>query len=356
MIRVLIVEDTPTARELLVRIFGTDPEIELAGIARNGLEAVAMVRERRPDVVTMDIHMPKMNGVEATREIMRTCPAPIVIVSGSLDQTEAREAFEAMEAGALAVIERPAGVSHAGFKAEAEELLRTVKLMSEIKVVRRWNASRMGGAAAPVAASQVLRARSPRAQFVAIGASTGGPVVIETILLNLPRNFPVPILIVQHMAAGFIQGFVEWLGCSTGFSVHVAAHGELPRGGQVYVAPDGHHLGVAPDGRLTLSNLPAEYGLRPSVSYLFRTVSQVCGERAIGILLTGMGKDGARELKLMNDLGAITLAQDKESSIVHGMPGEAILRGGATYVLPPLKIAEMLASLARDGVEAAGGK
>ncbi|MBI2606524.1 MAG: chemotaxis-specific protein-glutamate methyltransferase CheB [Deltaproteobacteria bacterium] len=356
MIRVLIVEDTPTARELLVRVFGTDPEIELAGVARNGLEAVEMARERRPDVVTMDIHMPKMNGVEATREIMQTCPVPIVIVSGSLDQTEARGAFEAMEAGALAVIERPVGVSHSGFKAEAEELIRTVKLMSEVKVVRRWNASRLSGAAAPGAASQVLRARSPRVQLVAIGASTGGPVVIETILLNLPRSFPVPILVVQHMATGFVQGFVEWLGHSTGFSVHVAAHGELPRGGHAYVAPDGYHLGVAPDGCLTLSNLPAEYGLRPSISYLFRTVSQAYGERAIGILLTGMGKDGARELKLMNDRGAITFAQDKESSVVHGMPGEAIRAGAATYVLPPLKIAEMLAGLACGGVEAAGGK
>jgi two-component system chemotaxis response regulator CheB len=164
--------------------------------------------------------------------------------------------------------------------------------------------------------------RAPAAiRVVAIGASTGGPLVLQTILSGLPQDLPIPVLLVQHMAPGFVQGFAEWLAQSSGFPVHIPTDGEYPLPGHAYVAPDGVHMGVGTAGCIILREDEPENGLRPSVSYLFRGVAQVFGRQAVGVLLTGMGKDGAEELKLMKDGGAVTIAQDKKSSVVHGMPG-----------------------------------
>jgi two-component system chemotaxis response regulator CheB len=182
-------------------------------------------------------------------------------------------------------------------------------------------------------------------RVVAIGASTGGPIVLQTILSRLPKNFLVPVLIVQHMASGFIHGFAEWLSQSSRLPVHVAANREYLLPGHAYVAPDGFQMGVEMGGRIALSKDEPENGLRPSVSYLFRSVAKVFGPNAVGVLLTGMGKDGAEELKLMRQKGAVTIAQDEESSVVHGMPGEAIELDATTYVLSPDKISEALISL-----------
>jgi two-component system chemotaxis response regulator CheB len=183
---------------------------------------------------------------------------------------------------------------------------------------------------------------------VAIGASTGGPPVLQTVFSGLPRDFPVPVLLVQHMAPGFVQGFIDWLAQSTPLAMQVARHGDALASGHVYVAPDGCHMGVASNGRIVLSGGPPENGARPAVSVLFRDVANVFGRHAVGVLLTGMGKDGARELKGLRDRGAVTIAQDKDSSVVHGMPGAAIECDAAMYVLPPEGITEMLRRLMRD--------
>jgi len=188
-----------------------------------------------------------------------------------------------------------------------------------------------------------LRTVQPR--IVAIGASTGGPPVLETILSRLPNDFSVPVLIVQHIAAGFTQGFVEWLAQSSSLPVQVPRPGETVFSGRVYVAPDGFQMAIGADGRVSLNTDLPENGLRPSVSYLFRSVAKTYGKSAIGVLLTGMGKDGASEMKTMKEQGAVTIAQDQESSVVHGMPGEAIRLGGATYILSPEKIGAALTSL-----------
>ncbi|HJZ11810.1 MAG TPA: CheB methylesterase domain-containing protein, partial [Acidobacteriota bacterium] len=182
-------------------------------------------------------------------------------------------------------------------------------------------------------------------QIVAIGASTGGPIVLQTILSLLPKNFPAPILIVQHMATGFTEGFAQWLTESTGFPVHLAVDGQNPMFGNAYVAPDGLHMRLDKVGRIGLVNDEAVNGLRPSASYLFRSVLHVCGAKSAAILLSGMGKDGAEELKLLKERGALTIVQDKESSVVFGMPGEAIRLDAATYVLAPEKIAGALKTL-----------
>jgi two-component system chemotaxis response regulator CheB len=184
-------------------------------------------------------------------------------------------------------------------------------------------------------------------RIVAIGASTGGPPALQALLSPLPSDFPVPIVIVQHMTAGFIEGFAKWLEQSSGHPVHVASDGERLQAGHIYIASDGSHMGVLSGGRIMLWKGEAEHGLRPSVSYLFRSVAEVYGGNAIGVLLTGMGKDGAEGLKLMREKGAITVAQDEQSSVVYGMPREAAALDAAVYVLSPDRIAGLLTRLAK---------
>lgn len=349
MIKVLVVEDSPLAREFLVRILGSDPGIKVVGTAQDGEEALDAVRRTRPDVITMDIHMPKLNGLETTRRIMETTPIPIIIVSGSDDPDEVLPTFDAMEAGALAVLRRPAGLGHPDHEVTARELVQTVKLMAEVKVVRRWP-RRRSGEPAPGALDIGPVAQAPmKPRIVAIGASTGGPPVLQTILAALPKTFPVPVVIVQHMATGFSRGFMEWLALSSALPLHLAGHGELMLPGHVYLAPDEVQMKVSRNDRILLTRDDPENGLRPSVSCLFRSVAEVYGCQAVAGLLTGMGRDGAEELRLLRDKGAVTFAQDKESSVVHGMPGEAIKLGAAMLVLAPEKMAAVLTSLADNG-------
>jgi two-component system, chemotaxis family, protein-glutamate methylesterase/glutaminase len=347
MVRVLIVEDSPVVREFLIHILGSDPEIEVVGTAETGREALEAVERTRPDIITMDVHMPKMNGFDATRRIMETRPTPIVIVSGTLEVAETASVFRAIEAGALAVLPRPSGIGHPEHERSAADFVRTVKLMSEVKVVRRWSHLRPGETLPMASLSAEIQRRTARTEIrlIAIGASTGGPPVLRMILSGLPKDFPLPVLIVQHIATGFTQGFVEWLAQSSNLPVQLPVHGQQVVPGRVYVAPDGFHMTVGIDGRISLNTDEPENGLRPSVSCLFRSVAKAYGQSAIGVLLTGMGKDGALELKLMKEQGAVTIAQDKETSVVHGMPGEAIRLGGATYILPPEKISMTLTSL-----------
>ena len=347
MIKVLVVEDSPVVREFLVHILSSDPGIRVVGTAHDGEEAIEAIARTRPDVITMDVHMPKMNGLDATRRIMETCPTPIVVVSSSTDPREVATTFEATEAGALAVLRRPAGIGHPDHEASARELVQTVKLMSEVKVVRRWSQARRDPVARPAQAR--LDHAPGKVRIVALGASTGGPPVLQTILSQLPRDFPAPVLVVQHMAAGFVQGFIEWLGHSSRLPIHLAAHGEQILPGNVYVAPDELQMKVERGGRIALTRDAPENGLRPAVSYLFRSVAEVYGSDAVAGMLSGMGRDGADELKLLKDVGAATFAQDKDSSVVHGMPGEAIKLGAATFVLPPEKIAAVLSRLAKNG-------
>ena len=348
MIDVLVVEDSPVVREFLVHILSADPDIRVAGTAHDGEEALEAVRRHRPDVITMDIHMPKMDGLEATRRIMETDPTPIIIVSGSNNSREVVTTFDAMEAGALAVLRRPAGIGHPEHEATARELVQTVKLMSEVKVVRRWPRTRHA-VPAPRPAKMGLARESAQVRVVVIGASTGGPPALHTILEGLPKDFPVPLLIVQHMAAGFVRGFVDWLTQSCRLPIHVATHGELMLPGHVYVAPDEFQMKVERGGKIALTRDPPENGLRPSVSCLFRSIAEVYGCDAVAGLLTGMGRDGAEELRLLKEKGAVTFAQDKDSSVVHGMPGEAIKLDAAMLVLPPEKIAAVLMNLANHG-------
>lgn len=347
MIRVLVVEDLPLVRVFLVQILNRDPGIEVVATAGAGEEAIVEVERNNPDVITMDIHMPGMNGFDATRRIMETRPTPIIIVSGIAGATGGTNAFKAMEAGAVVVLQRPFGPGHPEHERTVADLVQTVKLMSEVRVVRRWPRDRSAEMSPPSPPSEMrlLDAGQSPPRLIAIGASTGGPPVIKTILSGLSTEFPVPILVVQHMAVGFTRGFVEWLAQSLRLPVELPNHGQHAFPGRVYVAPEGLHMTIGGRGQVWLKADGPEHGLRPAVSCLFRSVASAYSQDAVGILLTGMGKDGALELKLMKEMGALTIAQDRDSSAVHGMPGEAIRIGAATHVLSPERIRVALSSI-----------
>ena len=344
-IKVLVVDDSKTAQMLLVHILEFDKNISVIGTVDTGQAALDFVKQHAPDVILMDFHMPVMDGFEATRRIMETQPVPIVVCSATTDPKDVATTFRMMEAGAVACVEKPVGRAHPDFEQMAAHIRQTVKLMSEVKVVRRWARARVASAPAPVASPARIDGPLPAVKVIGIGASTGGPQALQEILASLPKAFPVPILIVQHIAQGFLPGLAEWLNQTTGLQIHIAGHGVAVLPGHVYLAPDDFHMGLMPGGRILLSKEEPHNHLRPAVSYLFRSLAGVCGPAAVGVLLTGMGKDGAVELKRLKDTGAVTIVQDRESSIVHGMPGEAIRLQGATHVWPADKIADGLLAL-----------
>lgn len=341
-IQVLIAEDSASTRMFLAQLIESDPRLRVVGTVGDGQAAVDFVSKNKADLILMDLYMPRLDGFEATRRIMETRPLPIVICSAVADPKEMDITFRALEAGALACIEKPVGRDHPDFESRSARLLETVRLMAEVKVVRR--SARLRPVAVPVV-SKVARHTAAGIEMIALGASTGGPPVLQTILGGLPKDFPVPILVVQHIARGFLAGMAEWLNQTTAVHVQVASHGTAPLPGHVYLAPDDFHMGIQRVGGIVLTREPPEGNLRPSVSYLFRSLAEAYGPNAIGVLLTGMGRDGADELKLMRDRGALTIAQDRETSVVHGMPGVAIELGAAIHVLPADRIADVLIEL-----------
>lgn len=344
MIRVLVAEDSAVTREYLVMLLEEDPAIEVVGTAKDGVEAVEQAERLKPDVITMDVHMPRMNGYEATRRIMERVPTPIVMVSASSSRDEEFMAFEALQAGALMVMEKPGGPDDPDYAESVRKLAETVKLMAEVKVVRRWRKRERPAPPSPFPARPGRKIR-----LIAIGASTGGPQVLAGLLAKLPGDLAAPVLIVQHIASGFTPGLVEWLSQTTPLRVKVAEPGEPVRAGAVYFAPPDAQMGISTDGRIRLAKEPAEDGFCPSASYLFQSVAQSYGGAAIGVLLTGMGRDGATGLLQLRAAGGTTMAQDEETSVIFGMPAEAIRMGAVDHVLSPDRMAEMIRNLAGHG-------
>lgn len=338
MIKVLIAEDSPSIAAMMREMLGRDPEIEIVGWAKTGREAVELRNSLNPDVITMDINMPLMNGMEATKIIASTRPVPILIVSQLIESRESELAFEALRCGAVDVMGKPSGASPGGLAHIQEELISRVKVVARVRPMTRYNKS----AHEPPRPSAVLR---PAAQgtIVAIGASTGGPPALAAILKSLPQTLSVPIAIVQHIAPGFVMGFRQWLRRECSMPVKLATNEEQLAAGMVYLAPDNHHLEIGQGKKIILAGGPPVRGHRPSADRLMESAAAVYGRRAIGVLLTGMGRDGADGLKKIREAGGRTIVQDEATSLVFGMPREAILKGAAEIVSPLDKIADEIA-------------
>lgn len=338
MIRVLIAEDSVTARELLAAMLSADPEIEVIGMAKDGREAVEMTKALRPDLVTMDIHMPVMDGFEATKQIMIEAPTPIIIITASMDVTDVKVSMEALRVGALALLEKP-NLGVGDFQASCARVVNTVKAMAGVKVVRHF-APRGGMLFQPQAQTDPLP--GTRVRLVAIAASTGGPAALARVFADLPGQFPVPILVVQHIARGFVSGFASWLNGSCPLQVKVAEDGELLQPSTVYLAPDDAHLGLDTHFRVRHDHSAPINGFRPSATFLFQSVAKVVGPASVSAILTGMGQDGVAGLVAVKQAGGRIVAQDEASSVVFGMPGAAVAEGLADRVLPLAGIGDWL--------------
>ena len=358
-INVLIVDDSPTVCQLITAVLGNEPDMHVIGVATNGQEGVQMARMMHPDVITMDINMPVMGGLDATRYIMRDAPTPIVIVTADFGRKDIDLTFEALNAGALTVVKKP-GLMDPESNANLVQMVRT---MSGVPVVRRWFRGPQTGALSPnTLALAEFRAtvkgiqRLQFVQVVGIAASTGGPSVLETILRPLSENFPLPILIVQHITNGFASGMADWLNNNTRLNVRLASHGEPARPGTALIAPEGYHMMLNTKGYIELSHDAPQNGFRPSANILFHSLASSFGRRAIGVILTGMGDDGVDGLSAMHSLGSLTIAQDEDTCTVYGMPGEAVKRGAADLVLNPDQVSTLLSQLERKtgGLQSGG--
>ena len=335
-VRVMLVEDSIVVRTLLAHILARDPRLVLAGAVGSGEEALAQIEALRPDVVSMDIRLPGIDGLETTRRIMAERPTPIVVIADSVEDSSLRISMNALRAGALSVVEKPVATTHDGYEAIAGEICTQLRIMAAVPVIRRRPIGTAWSGRTPAAIGQepFTAARAAKASVLAIAASTGGPPALARVIGGLPADFPLPVLVVQHMGAAFLEGFASWLDGVVGLPVKLARDGERIEPGRVYVAPGDRHLELGPGRVLVVSDAAPVGGQRPSATVLFRSVARHAGAQALGVLLTGMGEDGALGLLDMRKAGAATIAEHESTAVVYGMPAAAARLSAAGSILP----------------------
>lgn len=341
-IKVLLVDDSPVALTVLKRMLSSSPDIKVAGTAANGKEALDLIPSLLPDVICTDLHMPVMDGLEFTKEVMSRFPKPILVVSVSVREGSLN-VFKLLEAGAVDVFTKPRGGLNEESRMQASELISKIRILSGVHVFRRPTLT------PPLSLKKMAKGERVVAEapvrIVVIGASTGGPQALEAILSRLPAEFPLPIICVQHISDGFLHGLVNWLATMCRMKVRIARPGEFPFPGTIYFPGEGTHLKIDIGGKFVSSTEPPLDGHRPSISVTMRSVAHYYGSAAAGVLLTGMGRDGADGMRIIAQAGGVTIVQDEASSVVYGMPKQAIELGAASCIVPLDEIADTLMSV-----------
>jgi two-component system, chemotaxis family, protein-glutamate methylesterase/glutaminase len=379
-IRVIVVDDSALMRRVITGLIEQDPSIRVVATARNGREAIDLVQELRPDIVTMDVRMPVMDGLATTEHLMAYCPTPILVLTASLASHEVDITFKMLGAGALEVIEKPSGSDAQALDRTGGALIRRIKVLARVKVVTHLRGRRKpaetviptalliahgqgdkeirrqgdkGSAKSPsLPVSQspsLLVSQSPGLDvpLIVIGASTGGPRIVNELLSGLPGDLRAAVLVVQHIAQGFSAGMAEWLANASRLPIKLATEGQAIRAGEVLIAPDTCDLLITRERTIHLSDTPLLIQ-RPSIDISMQAAAEVFGARAIGVLLTGMGRDGAYGMLTIKRSNGYTIAQDEATSTIFGMPRAAIQLGAAQEVLPAIRIAPRLAELIKQ--------
>lgn len=368
-IEVLVVDDSPLFSEAIRSILEADPSFNVVGIAFNGRQAVEMTRRFHPEVITMDVHMPVMDGLAAIEAIMADTPTPILVVTADPRASRGDELhFEALRRGALDVFPKPSAL--AGLEGDRQALREQLKLLSRVTVVRHlaghrhlWRSEgqrreRPAAQEEPATLRRLRESQPPvmgRGRVVAIVASTGGPAALAKIMEALPEDFQAPLVITQHIAKGFAASFASWLNEVSTLEVNLARHGDVIAEGRALIAPDGFHMTVTSSGRVALDSSPPLEGHRPSGNPLFTSVATAYGSRAIGLILSGMGGDGVQGLEAIRRAGGVTLAQDEASCVVFGMPKVALESGAASHAVTLSDIPRVISELVSGSHGTAGG-
>ena len=345
-IRVLLVEDSRLYLAILKRILNSSPQIEVVGEARTGLEALPLIPKFNPDVICTDLHMPQMDGLEFTSEVMALYPRPILVISASVQEDDTHHVFQLLEAGALDIFPKPRAGLGMDDELLQQALIDKITILSGVKVFKkkRKPPSQVKNLETEQRSNFSLNSYF-KPKVVVIGASTGGPQALQELFSQLPSNFPLPVICIQHICLGFLQGFIDWLASSCRLPIQIAQPGDIPKPGIIYFPPEHQHLEVDAKGRFICSNAPPLDGHRPSVTVTFESVAKFYSKATVGILLTGMGRDGADGMQAIAQAGGLTIAQDEATSIIFGMPKEAIDLGAAKQVLPIHAIAPTLLAL-----------
>lgn len=342
-VRVLVADDSQTARRFLVEILSAHPGMVVVGEAADGAEAVELTRRLSPSVVVMDAVMPKLDGFEATAQIMTEVPTPVVVVTAALDPDHVATALRTVEVGALAVLPKPVWSDVAVTGQQATSFARRIASLSAVSVIRRYR--RPPTSAPPLTPLPTDEWSAVR--IVGVAASTGGPQALYQLLARLPGDLPVPVVVVQHIADGFVAGFARWLDGATPLEVVLAADGDPLLAGRIYVAPEDRHLRTSADGKATLGDDAPIGGFRPAATALFESLGATYGARAAGVILTGLGEDGLAGLISLRGAGGTVLAQDESSSVVFGMPGVVVAAGIAHTVGPVPELAARIIGLTK---------
>jgi len=341
-IPILLVDDSTVCLTILKRMLSQTPLVKVVGEATNGKEALDLIPVANPQVICTDLEMPEMDGLQFTKEIMARFPRPILVISDYVHRENQYNIFQLLEAGAIDVFPKPRGESQSEYVAQSQSLIEKIQVLSGVVVIPRVTSSPQTRRTSRVSLS--THQKQFDARVIVIGASTGGPQALQVILSRLPRNFSLPIICVQHLTEGFLEGLVGWLASHCPLRVCIAQDQEVPQKGMVYFPQEGKHLELDAKGQFCHSIGAPVHGHRPSVDVTFSSVARQFGRSTIGVLLTGMGQDGVAGLKGIAQAGGSTIAQDEPSCFVYGMPKLAIEQGAVTHVLSPHEIAEHLRS------------